>query len=114
MIVKKGEWKNSIDVLISSKEINFYNLFLSLKNLTKEEFIVLKIYVISYNENEEIRKKTPIFGSVSKRKIQKLSSEEFEDWFENILESNENYTKVCNLVGFRIIYFEDSLIWDFF
>jgi hypothetical protein len=37
---------------------------------------------------------------------------DFEDWFETIIDQDYEYIRRNRFYGFRIIFYEKSIIWD--
>jgi hypothetical protein len=80
-LIKLGNWKNSIDVIIEEEnEIFLNNLFLIFKSyLIDNSLGLIKINIISEEIHENKYKKIICFANINIDKLKKQSYSEFEN-----------------------------------
>jgi len=114
LIISKNEWNYSIDIkidisILSVSALDFKKkILISLKCYIMEITSMIKnIYIISKEENDEIN----IYYKINMNKIKKIKILDFEIWIDEIINEEKTYFINSKFIGFRIIFFKESIAW---
>ena len=108
-VIKKGNWSNSIDIIIKNYfDFNIFNLFMIFKSYIYEE----DVYIYSLNI---VISNADNFFFTHKRLdinlIKKLDFNSFVIYIENLFYDDREYLKLYKYVGFRICMSKYSKIF---
>lgn len=111
MFIKKKKIY-SIELLFDHTEkINLENLFLIFFSYIKNKENLLKaIYIIVDNE-PQIEKNLIWLHNIKIEKIEKMSSIDFETWYDHIYAEDYEYIKRNRYYGFRFVFYKESKAW---
>lgn len=112
---KKNEYYKSIEILFEfTEEINFRNLFLSLKYyIHKEHYFLKYIFIVAHiSINEDDKKNIPRFHNININKLKKMSFFDFKEWFSELLDNDWKYMQSYNFYGFSMVFYENSVLFN--
>lgn len=104
-VIKRGSWKNSIDIVINNHEIvDLGNLYLILKSYVLDASLgLIAIKIISYDDVCDDHKKVYTYSSVDIRKLSRMNIREFTDWFDDLYGELWRYIDNVNKYGIRLV-----------
>lgn len=103
--IEIGSWKNSIDVIISTKiSIDYVDLYLIFKFYIFINKMPLKyIYLMSYDKHNDYTK-IICYEKIQIKKIKNLSVVLFREEIENIIDYSWKYVEDKKSFGFRFVF----------